>query len=432
MLTNLTPKNLCALSLFAFVACSSEDVAKKKAAPQEGPPQLSAQVLKAASWPDYPTDFQFLPGTRQLLVLNKAGTVLHYELSDEAIPSLELRGQFSIPEVVAPLDCGLISIALDPAFDENHYFYLGYCTSGTASGVYRYEFDPKDYAAIPSTRHEVLNVEDPLATRPWHNVGWIGFAPQKEGDERPLYALFGDKVRDENAQDTRNLLGAVARIIPQDGTAPYRPAAGNPGETDRTIHEAAYAWGLRSPWRGGFDQYGHVVIGDVGLFDFEEVNVIDAPGRNFGWAESEGPCSETSEQEDEKRAQEGGSRCAEFRDPATYFTHDSGDAFVEQDDQATSATTRVVWVSSAYAGGEDDPYAGRMNDRVLFGDACTGFTRSLLLSESGAAEQNDPAGHLGAISSVRQFSDGYLYALRMADCTSEQTGKGAFVRLVSQ
>ncbi|MCB9588154.1 MAG: PQQ-dependent sugar dehydrogenase [Polyangiaceae bacterium] len=433
MTTDLTPKKLAILSLLALTACSDGGGANEKPEPQpEGPVKLLAQELVAPDWPDYPTDFEFLPATHELLVLDKAGSVLHYALSDEGTPGLTLLGQFSIPEVVAPLDCGLISITLDPKFSENHYFYLGYCTSETASGVYRYEFTSEDYSAIAKTRAEILSVDDPLATRPWHNVGWIGFAPQKEGDERPLYAFFGDKVRDENGQNTNNLLGTVARIIPQGGMEPYRPAAGNPAETNSGVHAAAYAWGLRSPWRGGFDQFGHVVIGDVGLFDFEEVNVASSPGLNFGWAEAEGPCvpsSETTEDDDEEV---GSDRCNEFRDPATYFSHDSGDAFVKEDPEATSASTRVVWVSSAYRREGNDPYGGQMNDRVLFGDTCTGFARSLLLDADGATEKNDAAGHLGAISSVRQFTDGYLYALRMADCTSEQTGKGAFVRLVSQ
>src|SRR5690606_7782059 len=129
------------------------------------------------------------------------------------------------------------------------------------------------------------------ATRPWHNVGWMDFAPSAEGDEQPLYVLFGDKVRGETAQDTSTLLGAVARILPDRGEkGGYLSAKGNPGETDGAIHPASYAWGLRSPWRGGFDQHGRVVIGDVGLFDYEEVDVLDAPGANFGWPEAEGPC----------------------------------------------------------------------------------------------------------------------------------------------
>lgn len=437
MKSNLPPQSrsllcACVLGLCTVTACGSDDSPGKESPNLEGAPRLSTKVLDAEFWPSYPTDFQFLPGTQELLVLDKAGTVLHYALSEAEPPTLALLGKFVIPEVHAPLDCGLISIALDPGFANNHYFYLGYCTSGTASGVYRYEFKRDDYAAISATRREILNVEDPQATRPWHNVGWLDFAPSAEGNEQPLYVLFGDKVRDENAQETGNLLGAVARILPDrsDGGG-HLPAPGNPGETDEAIHPASYAWGLRSPWRGGFDQYGHVVIGDVGLFNFEEVDVLDAPGRNFGWPEAEGPCVPRAAGEDDSDDEAVGSaRCEELRDPASYFSHDSSDPFVKADPDATSATTRVVWVSSTYRGGEGDPYGGRMDDRLLFGDACTGFARSLKLRESGEAESDEPAGHLGPVSSVRQSSDGYLYGLRMAACTSEEDGQGAFVRIV--
>ncbi len=429
--TDLTPKTLCLVCLFGITACGSDDPVQPEPEP-EGPPKLTAEALAAESWPAYPTDFQFLPGTRELLVLDKAGKVLHYELSEADPPALSLLGKFDVPEVHAPLDCGLISIALDPDFTSNHYFYLGYCTSGTASGVYRYEFDDQDYVVIPDTRTEVLSVEDPMATRPWHNVGWMGFAPQPEHNQRPLYVLFGDKVRDENAQDTSSLLGAVARIVPDTSdSGGYAAATGNPGETNEAVHAASYAWGLRSPWRGGFDQFGHVVIGDVGLFDFEEVNVVDTAGRNFGWADAEGPCVPISK--DSEGEETGGSpRCDEFKDPTTYFTHESGDRFVKQDPDATSALHRVVWVSSTYVGGERDPYDGAMDDRLLFGDSCTGFARTLEVDAAGTAVSDEAAGHFGAISSVRQFSDGYLYALRMAACTSEEEGAGAFVRVAPQ
>lgn len=170
------------------------------------------------------------------------------------------------------------------------------------------------------------------------------------------------------------------------------------------------------------------MVGDVGLYDFEEVNVVSKPGMNFGWADVEGPCVPQSEADGAGGS--GSARCDEFQDPTTYFTHDSDDAFVLADPEATAALHRVVWVSSTYqGGGEVDPYVGALDDKLLFGDSCTGFARMLEVDQDGAAVTDSPIGHLGPISSVRQHGDGYLYALRMAGCTSEETGTGAFVRL---
>jgi uncharacterized repeat protein (TIGR03806 family) len=55
-----------------------------------------------------------------------------------------------------------------------------------------------------------------------------------------------------------------------------------------TVLEEFYAIGLREPHRMSFDPASGFWIGDVGASQFEEVNLMDAPGLNFQWTYKEG------------------------------------------------------------------------------------------------------------------------------------------------
>ena len=138
-----------------------------------------------------------------------------------------------------------------------------------------------------STSRTVLEI-----VKPWenHNGGMLQFGP-----DGYLYASVGDGdsgVRNRPgafAQRRDELLGNILRIDPRGGT-PYRVPADNPfvGLTD--VRPEIWAYGLRNPWRFWIDAAtGSMLIGDVGLGNAEEIDVIPpgAKGLNFGW-----PCFE--------------------------------------------------------------------------------------------------------------------------------------------
>jgi glucose/arabinose dehydrogenase len=338
------------------------------------------------------TDLAFLPqGSPEFLWLDKDGEVHHMRLQGDRARRL---GGFHVQDTWFDSDAGLLSVAFDPDFAHNRFVYLGAAISMQTSIIRRYHFDPGDYAATAASGVEIFRVTGEGARRSWHNIGSIGF-----GDDGLLWALFGDKTLGDPALDPASLLGSLVRIRPLPG-----PEGGYEVPDDNPYalmggHPAVYAKGMRSPWKGLFYQ-GRWFFGDVGLDSAEEVNLIDAPGQNFGWPIAEGPCEQT---------------CDELRDPWVYYDRSSSHPFVAEDTEAVPARLRSVWVGWIYRpdwpGAENDPYLGRWRDVLTFGDWATGFVRGRRVAPPGEPDTGRtwPVGHLYHSTAWAQGPDGYVY-----------------------
>lgn len=134
-----------------------------------------------------------------------------------------------------------------------------------------------------------------------HTAGWIGFSPI----DGYMYIPTGDGgpggcgTCGLPAQNLNDLRGKVLRIdvdgddFPMDSNQNYAIPTDNPffGEVDK--RGEVFAYGLRHPWRAGFDSLtGDLYVGDVGSQYYEEINLIPAGsggGQNFGWRAVEGP-----------------------------------------------------------------------------------------------------------------------------------------------
>jgi glucose/arabinose dehydrogenase len=336
------------------------------------------------------TEFKFIPGTSELLLLDKQGGVAHYKLNGS---SAELLGSFQTPNVLGVDDCGLISIAFDPDFSNNKFFYLGHCVDGYTSGVTRFTWTPGSLAGVPATAKEIIMVHEPLAIKPWHNVGSIGF-----DDTGALWALFGEKTVKNNAQDLSNDRGKILRILPSHNpdVGGYMPAPDNPFAGDATKNAAIYAYGLRSPWRGVRDGMGRYWVGDVGADDAEEVNMIPGPGVNLGWPVAEGVCLAEAQ-------------CSGLIEPVTTWGRGAEELYAQQDALTAPTGRRTVFVGGPYRGGPDDRYETYLDDVVLFGDFFTGWVRGMKVDASGKVVLDQHLGHLESVSSWDQGPDGYLY-----------------------
>ncbi len=198
-------------------------------------------------------------------------------------------------------EAGLLGLAFHPDFATNGSVYLNF--SELVGGVVRSvtaEFTSADGGLTldPNSERVLMTVAKPAAN---HNGGNVEFGP-----DGFLYVGLGDGGGsgdpDENAQNTRTLLGKMLRIDvnAQPGGAPYaipagatgNPFAGNPlcnaiGTGIQQCPEI-YALGLRNPWRWSFDrQSGDLWVGDVGQGRFEEIDIIERGG-NYGWDVREG------------------------------------------------------------------------------------------------------------------------------------------------
>jgi glucose/arabinose dehydrogenase len=197
---------------------------------------------------------------------------------------------------------GLLGLAFDPGYSDPtsagfQRFFVNYIEPGSRDTVVASYRATSATSADATSRVEVIRIDQPNAFSN-HKAGWIGFKP---GDADHLYIATGDgggsNDPGNNGQNLGTLLGALLRIDinGDDFASPsinYAIPADNPFVGTAGARGEIFAYGLRNPFRNGFDsQTGALWIADVGQFSREEVNFIDAAsagGQNFGWRVREG------------------------------------------------------------------------------------------------------------------------------------------------
>lgn len=181
-----------------------------------------------------------------------------------------------IPDVAPVGEGGLLGLALDPRFSENHFLYLyhTYDARGLKNRVVRYRItdggleDQKILLdAIPGAR--------------FHDGGRIAVGP--DGN---LYVTTGDASNGDLAQRLDSLAGKILRIR-SDGTIPAdNPFPGSP----------VYSLGHRNPqglaWAADGKLYSteHGPSGPGANCCHDEINIIEA-GKNYGWPTKVGSSS---------------------------------------------------------------------------------------------------------------------------------------------
>jgi putative heme-binding domain-containing protein len=125
-----------------------------------------------------------------------------------------------------------------------------------------------------------------------HNGGDVHFGP-----DGMLYISTGDAGNPnppdpfDTGQDVSDLLSSILRIDVdrRDKGHNYAVPKDNPFVGMKGARPEVWAYGLRNPWRMGFDrQTGELFVGDVGWELWESVHRVERGG-NYGWAAMEGP-----------------------------------------------------------------------------------------------------------------------------------------------
>jgi glucose/arabinose dehydrogenase len=169
---------------------------------------------------------------------------------------------------------GLLGLALDPNFEQNHHLYLYYTYSEFLSTYNRVSrFTESDNALSGE-----LVLIDKIPGAAIHDGGRIKFGPDGK-----LYITTGDAANASLAQDLNSLAGKILRINP-DGTIPDdNPLANSP----------VYSYGHRNPQGLDWDPLTKILVatehgpsGERG-FARDELNII-YPGKNYGWPEITG------------------------------------------------------------------------------------------------------------------------------------------------
>jgi len=166
---------------------------------------------------------------------------------------------------------GLLGLALDPGFTQNHYVYVAYTYRGEGGGL-RNQLARLREEAGKGVLDKVLLDNIPGAGN--HDGGRV-----KLGPDGKIYWTMGEAGNPELSQELSSLNGKILRLNP-DGTIP---------EDNPFPDSYIYSYGHRNPqglaWQAGTGRLYATEHGPSGGSlgaAQDEVNYIE-PGRNYGW-----------------------------------------------------------------------------------------------------------------------------------------------------
>jgi glucose/arabinose dehydrogenase len=258
---------------------------------------------------DRPTAVAFVPGGR-MLIARVPGVIRVFKngvIDPVPDPALDIDAQ-----TCSDGERGLMSVAVDPAFEINHYVYLYYtfdkagCITGSATTpvnrVSRFVLGDNDKIDPAS---EVVLIDNIPAPEQYHigadlHFGKDGYLYVSTGDGGCDYAGGGCLENNDASRDQHVLLGKILRITRDGAIPPTNPYQGagtaRCNLTGRTTApnkcRETFAWGLRNPFRLAFDPNvtgTRFFINDVGEITWEEIDLGTA-GADYGWNVREGPC----------------------------------------------------------------------------------------------------------------------------------------------
>jgi glucose/arabinose dehydrogenase len=314
------------------------------------------------------------------------------------------------------LEEGLLSLAFAPDYETTGLFYVDYTDLRHRTIVEEYRRSSDPNRADPETARRVLVIPNPTYR---HHGGHVLFGPDgylyvSQGDG----GIFHDLTFPSQRLD--NLHGKILRIDPrQQGRRPYgippdNPYVGRPGRDE------IWAYGLRNPWRLGFDPAsGALVVGDVGQVRIEEIDVAPQAGLNFGW-----PCLEGTEPFNPEAPTSAPGSCEDLvppvlevlRSPAATVEPEGIDPTVTRGRPRARVrfTPGEGWCSIApgVVAGED--WLPSLAGRHLYGDFCQPRLRSFRL-ENGKVVDDRPLGvEVFVLSSLGVDASDRVYATSLS------------------
>ena len=344
--------NSCATNQHGHAACWSTLVRPRGSESHDGllmadyfPGITFEQATEVNPWP-----------SGELAIADRSGTIVL--LTSEASVSLLLDLTDIVASGVSEVDeRGLLSVALDPRFEEFPFMYLYYTVQDPRNEDITFarlsRFPIVDGKPVRGQELILLDIpRDPEAAR--HYGGAIRFGP-----DGMLYLGIGDAECFECPQRLDSLHGKIIRVDVRGASvdAPYKIPDDNPFREEPETLPEIWAYGLRNPWRMAFDfQNGKLWVGDVGEANYEEVNIATA-GSNLGWPITEGfDCFEVSESTAGYYNVSMGFPCRDtghFVEPIVAYEHVGKCAIVGG---LVYRGTAIPWLNGTY----------------LFGDYCSG------------------------------------------------------------
>lgn len=312
---------------------------------------------------DNPTFVTAPSGDERLFVVERDGIIRVLQNGTAgtplAVPWLDIRAR-----VFTGGEGGLLSMAFDPDFSRNGYFYVYYTDLQQNIVVERFGTSQLPNVADATSGLVILRIPHPQYTN--HFGGLVAFGPDGllyvgTGDGGGAGDPFG------NAQNLAVMLGKLLRVDVRSANAgqPYAIPPGNPYLNQPGTRPEIWASGLRNPWRFAFDTSG-LYIADVGQNEREEVNItaLAQAGANYGWDIMEGTrCY-------------GSTNCnrSGLVLPAFEYEHGANNA------NGCSITGGYVYRGSALP---------ELTGRYLYSDYCGGYLKSFLVPGGGASSVSE-------------------------------------------
>ncbi|MCR4514682.1 PQQ-dependent sugar dehydrogenase [Aeromicrobium sp. 50.2.37] len=222
---------------------------------------------------DAPWAMTFLPGSGDLLVTERTGTL---NLRDaETGDRVEVDG---VPDVAVAGQGGLGDVVAGPTFEDDQQVFLSWVEAGSGGSgavVGRATLETSgDEATLADL--EVIWRQTPKVSGNGHFSHRIAVDP----DGEHLFISSGDRQKKTPAQDTSNTLGTIVRL-----TLDGEPAEGNPLADEGGASAEIWSYGHRNPLGLEFAPDGTLWSSEMGPEGGDELNVIEK-GVNYGWPEA--------------------------------------------------------------------------------------------------------------------------------------------------
>ena len=218
----------------------------------------------------FPWAFEFI-SEKKILLTEFGGQVKIIDVDDGSVVNVE-----GAPDLISGKGhLGLLDVALDPEFDDNHLVYFSYTTR---------KKDQQELYALAVARAELagnklLDIREIFVALPFYHTA-ANFGGALLFDNQG-YLLVGSGDRGDSpdkAQDPGDLRGKIIRLG-SDGSIP----PSNPFYQNKKYHPAVYALGVRNPQGMARDpENGVIYETEHGPMGGDEVNVLEA-GKNYGW-----------------------------------------------------------------------------------------------------------------------------------------------------
>ncbi len=250
-----------AYALVQYLALDSKRIPPTNEA-EETPQTMEYEIVEVVRGLDVPWSIAFTSPTR-ILVTERSGSI---RVIENGVLSEKPLIQFS--EVSSNDEEGLMSLALDPDYENNKYMYTSYAYRGkNGMAVKVVRLTDRGDALTDTTV-----ILDDIPAAKYHAGSRLAFWPDGK-----LYISTGDGTDKTTPQNLKSLGGKILRIN-ADGTIPAdNPREGNP----------VWSYGHRNPqglswiWEQMYSSEHGPSVFD-GPAGGDEVNKIEKGG-NYGW-----------------------------------------------------------------------------------------------------------------------------------------------------